>query len=66
MTEVSKDQFYSTIGPLDVCLTITNPNDFPYTIDFKLRYGKLIGRVISEYTDGVKYNYPIITKYFLA
>jgi hypothetical protein len=63
MTEVTKEQFYAFIGPLDVVLNITT--SFPYTTDFKLRNGTIKGRSIDSYTDPAKKLYPIIEKFYI-
>lgn len=63
MTEVTKEQFYAFIGPLDVVLCHTT--DFPYTTDFKLRNGTIKGRTVDSYTNPETKLYPIINKYFI-
>jgi hypothetical protein len=62
--EVKKDEFYNTIGPLDVVLSITT--DFPYTTEFKLRSGTVKGKCVNSWTDGVYQKRPIIEKYYLT
>lgn len=41
-TQVSPDEFYRVIGPLDVTLSIVN-DKYPYKTVFKLRSGSLVG-----------------------
>jgi len=65
MTEVTKDEFYSKIGPLDVVLSVLGP--FPFTGEFKMRNGH---RLVGKYVDVInKDPNPEIdymtTKYFL-
>lgn len=59
MKEVSKDEFYSAIGPLDVVLTLTHIEDGRYRTDFRLRYGGLKGVTVDQL------GYPAIHKYYL-
>lgn len=66
MKEVIKDEFYKEIGPQDACVSVENTHKFPYTSLFKLRYGRLLGKAVDSYTDGIKNKYPIITKYYLS
>lgn len=62
MKEVNKDYFYSKINPLDViCRVIGN---FPYTTIFETKDRILKGKIIENYTDGIKYRYPIVKKYY--
>ncbi len=42
LIEVTKEEFYSKIGPLDVVVSVRND----YSSDFKLRNGKLVGRTV--------------------
>jgi hypothetical protein len=64
MKEVNKDEFYNTIGPLDVCVSVENEYKYPYTSLFKLRNGTLKGKVMDNYgPEGQKY--PLISKYYI-
>jgi hypothetical protein len=45
--QVSKEQFFSTVGKLDVHPTIIN-SKYPYTSDWKLRDGKVVGRSVGQ------------------
>lgn len=66
MKEVTKDIFYSNIGPQDACIRIENEYKWPYIQLFELRHSrKLVGKIVDSYTDGIEHNYPIITKYFV-
>lgn len=54
MREVSKDQFYAKIGPLNVAGRITN-NNWPYTMEFYNQSGysrEPLARMVGE-LDGV-------------
>lgn len=64
MKEVTKDEFYAAIGEQDACVRVTG--DYPYTSLFELRNTRqLVGKVIQDYTDGIKNNYPIVSKYYI-
>lgn len=63
MEEVTKEQFYNTVGQLDIVLKVIG--DFPYTTEFRLRYGALMGKVVDDYKDGIKNQYPIISRYYV-
>jgi hypothetical protein len=66
LKEVTKEEFYNFIGPLDACISIENEYSYPYTSLWKLRGGnRLIGKTIDSYTDGIKNNYPIISRYYI-
>jgi hypothetical protein len=56
MKEVSKEYFASKIYKLDV--TVYPKGKFPFTTDFKLRNGNLIGKEVESLP------YPITTKYY--
>jgi hypothetical protein len=61
--EVTKEEFYKYIGPLDVILDIVG--DYPYTTIFKMRKTrKEMGRTIGSYDrDG---EYQTNTKYLIS
>lgn len=59
MRQVTKDQFYATIGPLNVVSTITN-SKWPYTSDFTL-HRELVGRVVGKLEGPFE-----VKEYFLA
>lgn len=63
MKEVTQEEFYKVIGPQDVILETITP--FPYTTNFKLRYGGIVGKVVNSFTDGIHYRWPIVKKYYL-
>jgi len=46
MLQVTKDQFYATVGPLNATSAITN-DKWPYTSDFTI-HRELVGRVIGR------------------
>jgi hypothetical protein len=46
MKEVTKEQFYKVIGPLDVVSSVIG--DFPYTTEYKFRNGGLKGKVVDR------------------
>ena len=64
MKEVTQEEFYKVIGPLDVVLNTISP--YPYTTEYKLRYGALVGKVVDGWTDGVPHRWPIVRKYYLT
>ena len=65
MIQVTQKEFYNHIGPKDAVVSVENVYKYPYTSLFKLRNGTLLGKVASDYTDGVKHKYPIVNTYFL-
>jgi hypothetical protein len=66
MKEVSKEEFYKHVGPLDACLRIENPYKWPYTVLFEIRHNRaLIGKSVESFTDGIENNYPTVKKYFI-
>jgi len=66
MTEVTKKKFYDTVGILNVRVSVENVHTYPYTSLFKMGNGKLMGKVVGSYTNGIKNQYPIISKYYLS
>lgn len=66
MKAVDIVEFWNTIGPLDVCVSVENAAKFPYTTVFKERYsGRIVGKLIDSYTDGIENHYPIVSQYYL-
>ena len=66
MTQVTKEEFYAKIGPVDAVMTVITHKGYPYEVEWKMRNSRsLIGKSVGEYTDGIKHKYPIITKYYL-
>lgn len=61
MKEVTKEQFYDTIGQLDVIVKAIG--NFPYTSEFRQRNGQLMGKIVKTFTDGIKY--PVISRYYI-
>lgn len=60
--EVSRDEFYKIIMPLDVTLSILG--NYPYTTDFKLRYGRLVGKAVDSYEG--EFSGPVFTRYYIS
>jgi len=60
--EVSKEQFYKIIGVGDVVSTVKGK--YPYTTEFKLRYGRLVGKTVDSYEG--QYKWPVIRKYYIS
>lgn len=60
--EVTKDEFYKIVGPLDA--TLSTLGNYPYTTEFKLRYGRLIGKSVDSYEG--EYLWPVITRYYIS
>lgn len=56
MKEVNKEYFYSKVGVLDV--TVYPRGEFPYTTEFKLRNGSMMGKAVDYLSGSIK------TKYF--
>jgi len=64
MKEVTQDQFYQFIGPLDV--TVGAIGNYPYTTEFRMRRSReLMGKVVENYSDELEHHYPIVKKYFI-
>lgn len=62
LKEVTKEEFYKKIGPLDVVSNIIG--EYPYTHIYKLRNNrKEIGRIVGSFPEGKKW--PEIEKFFL-
>jgi hypothetical protein len=55
---VSKNEFYSIIGQLDVTLSVRG--QYPYTTLFKTRHGDVKGKSVDSHGNG-----RLLTKYFL-
>ena len=60
--EVSKDEFYNIVGPLDA--TLSTLGNYPYTTEFKLRHGRLIGKSVDSYEG--EYLWPVVTRYYIS
>jgi hypothetical protein len=62
MREVTRDEFYAVIMPLNV--HPVPEGRYPYTSNFKTPDGRIIGKVVGRFTNPPN-GYPIITEYFL-
>jgi len=60
--EVSKDEFYNIVGPLDV--TLSTLGNYPYTTEFKLRHGRLVGKTVDSYAG--EHSWPVVTRYYIS
>lgn len=61
MKEVTKEQFFAHIGPMD--LIYNSEGNYPFTGYWKTRNGNVIGMKVDSYPEnGV---YPLITRYYL-
>ena len=60
--EVSRDEFYKIVGPLDAVVAAVG--NFPYTSEFKIRYGKLIGKAVDSY--GYEFGKYVVTRYYIS
>lgn len=58
--EVSQDEFYKIVGTLDA--TLSTLGNYPYTTEFKLRHGRLIGKSVDSYEG--EYLWPQDIAYF--
>lgn len=66
MKEVTKDEFYNIIYTQKLDIVATFENDrFPYTQIHKFRNGKLFGKKVDSWKDGVFQQRPIETKYYI-
>lgn len=63
LKEVSKEEFYKTLGPMDVVLHTIDP--YPYTTEYRLRNRPLLVGKSVDYCENPLYEYPVLTKYFL-
>jgi len=60
--EVSQDEFYKIVGPLDA--TLSTLGNYPYTTEFKLRHGRLIGKSVDSYEG--EFLWPVVTRYYIS
>lgn len=60
MKEVTKEYFYSKVGPLDVLLSVIGPH--PYTTEFKTRYRKVVAKSVDRL--GIGDEDHIVTTYY--
>lgn len=51
MKEVTKEEFYNTLGQLDVVIKAIGY--FPHSSEFRLRDGLLMGKIVKTFTDGI-------------
>jgi hypothetical protein len=63
MKEVTQKEFYEAIGNRDVVLSTLG--NFPFTTEFKLRRGGLVGKSVDEVSMEPDTDY-LITKYFIV
>lgn len=64
MKQVTKEDFWKAIGDKNVSLHVSE--EFPFSTDFRLKStGKSEGMIIESWTNGEKYNYPIVEEYLL-
>lgn len=64
MNQVTQEVFYDKINPLNVSIKVSK--SFPYSCEFKVKNtGRIVGKSVDSYTDGIKNKYPVVTKYFL-
>lgn len=61
MKEVTKENFFKIIGPLDVVVDVQGK--YPYTTLFKSRRGTEVGKIVGSYPPGKRY--PVLETYFL-
>lgn len=61
MKEVTKEEFYNTLGQLDVVIKAIGY--FPHSLEFRQRDGLLMGKIVKTFTDGIKY--PVISRYYI-
>ena len=66
MVEVTKEEFYRAIGPLNA--TPTPVGTYPYTNEFRLFYSRrLVGKIVPSEVDPKKYPYPwFINHYYIT
>lgn len=62
MVPVTKEQFYSVIGPRDIVLTAKGSSNGPYGIyvDFKTRSGEIVGKYFGR---SANCNYMLTPEY---
>ena len=64
MKQVSKEYFYNVVvGDKDVVTCIVDQYHYPYTTNFKTRYGKLVGVCKDRYGNAGE-NYTV-SEYFI-
>ena len=52
MTEVTKEEFYRAIGPLNVHPTIIDPYNYPYSSEWKTPMRHVVGFTEDYHPDG--------------
>lgn len=67
MKAITKTEFYQLIESrkLDVVYNVDRRSDYPYTGTFSFRNGKVFGKVVNDFTDGIINRYPIVRKYYI-
>lgn len=67
MKAITKTDFRKLIenGKLDVVYNVDRNSEYPYTGIYTFRNGKVFGKVVNSYTDGVINRYPIVSTYYI-
>lgn len=60
--EVTIDEFYDIVGPVDAILTTSD--EYPYTTTFTKRGGGLIGKSVDSYEG--EFKRPIVERYYIS
>jgi len=50
MKKVTKDEFYNTVGQLDVAVSVVG--NYPYSCLFKTRSGEIKGKIVDVMQEG--------------
>ena len=61
--EVTREEFFATVGRLDVHPQIQPPATYPYWELWKTRTGTAVGKTVDSAPEGKRW--PITTKYYL-
>lgn len=67
MKAIAKKDFYNLIEErkIDVVYNVDRSSEYPYTGIYTFRNGKVFGKVVNSYTDGVINRYPIVSTYYI-
>jgi hypothetical protein len=65
MVQVTKDEFYKKVMPLDA--VVSTEGNYPYTSVFSFRHGGMIGKAVDRYATekDEPTEYGTVTDYFL-
>lgn len=63
MRKVARKIFHDTVGNMEVAHEVTG--NYPYQVEYRTKNGRIVGKVVNNYTDGIKNRYPIVKEYYI-